>query len=233
MPRTCDAEVPLRKTAKYRWAMKDDPFGERPPTSHERTTGRPWNDSYRDGPAPWDIGGPQPAIVRAAGESGLGGTILDAGCGSGENALYLASLGATVIGVDVAETALSIARSRATERGLNVSFVAEDAFSLTRLGRTFSGAIDCGLFHTFNGEERRRYVASLAGAIERGGILVLLCFRDEGRDSGPHPVREDELRAAFTPEAGWTIRSIERERVRTRFHDEHGAPAWLARIERI
>jgi 2-polyprenyl-3-methyl-5-hydroxy-6-metoxy-1,4-benzoquinol methylase len=33
-----------------------------------------------------------------------------AGCGTGENALHVASLGLSVLGVDVAETALAIAR---------------------------------------------------------------------------------------------------------------------------
>ena len=30
------------------------------------------------------------------------------------------------------------------------------------LGRMFGTVLDCGLFHTFDGDERRRYVASLA-----------------------------------------------------------------------
>jgi len=44
----------------------DDPFGGRQPTSHERMTGQSWDASYDDGPAPWDIGRPQPAVVRLA-----------------------------------------------------------------------------------------------------------------------------------------------------------------------
>ena len=39
----------------------DDPFRGRHPTSYERMTGLPWDASYHDGPAPWDIGQPQPA----------------------------------------------------------------------------------------------------------------------------------------------------------------------------
>lgn len=60
------------------------------PTSHERLTGLPWDASYHDGPAPWDIGRPQPAIVRLASEGKLAGAVLDAGCGTGENALHVA-----------------------------------------------------------------------------------------------------------------------------------------------
>ena len=73
--------------------LADDPFGGRHPTSHERMTGLPWDASYHDGPAPWDLGRPQPAIVRLASEGGFAGAVLDAGCGTGENALHVASLG--------------------------------------------------------------------------------------------------------------------------------------------
>jgi 2-polyprenyl-3-methyl-5-hydroxy-6-metoxy-1,4-benzoquinol methylase len=68
--------------------------------------------------------------------------VLDAGCGTGENALRLASLGLSVLGADVAETALAIARKKAAERGIEVEFVAADAFQLERLGRTFKCS-DC------------------------------------------------------------------------------------------
>src|SRR5215217_2367464 len=121
----------------------DDPFGGRPPTSHERMTGRPWDASYHDGPAPWDIGQPQPPIVRLAAAGGFAGAVLDAGCGTGENSLHVASLGLSVLGVDVAETALAIARAKADERGIDVAFATADAFRLEELGRRFATALDC------------------------------------------------------------------------------------------
>src|SRR5690348_3400900 len=93
--------------------LADDPFGGRHPTSHERMTGLPWDASYHDGPPPWDIGQPQPAIVRLASASGFAGAVLDVGCGTGENAFLVASLGFSVLGVDVAETALAMAREKA------------------------------------------------------------------------------------------------------------------------
>ncbi len=195
-------------------------------------TGLPWDASYHDGPAPWDIGEPQPAIVRLAARGAFAGAVLDAGCGTGENALHVASLGFSVLGVDVAETALAIARRKADERGIEIEFAAADAFGLERLGRSFRTVLDCGLFHTFDGDERPGYVASLASVTEHGGMLYVLCFSDEGPDAGPHPIRREELSAAFAPAHGWHVAAIEPDRVRTRFTD-YGAPAWLATIERI
>lgn len=210
----------------------DDPFGGRRPTSHERMSGRPWDASYQDGPAPWDTGQPQPAIVRLAAEGAFTGPVLDAGCGTGENTLHIAALGLPVVGVDVAETALAIARTKAGERGISAEFAMVDALHLDRLGRRFETVLDCGLFHTFNTDERPGYVASLASVTEHDGTLHILCFSDEGPDTGPHPVSREELRTAFSPGSGWIIATIEPDHVQTRFHDDNGAPAWLAKVYR-
>ena len=214
-------------------SVADDPFGGRRPTSHERMTGLPWDASYRDGPAPWDIGQPQPAVVRIAAGGGFTGDVLDSGCGTGENALHIAAMGLRVLGVDVAETALAIARAKAADRGLAAEFAAADALQLQFLARTFETVLDCGLFHSFDAAERPAYVASLAAVTEHNGTLYVLCFSDDGPGTGPHPVTEEELRAAFGPGNGWSVAAVEPDRVRTRYHDEHGAPAWFATISRI
>jgi SAM-dependent methyltransferase len=221
------------KVSEQSGTSADDPFGGRQPTSHERMTGLPWDASYHDGPAPWDIGGPQPRVVRLAAEGGFVGAVLDAGCGSGENALHIAESGLPVLGVDVAETALARAREKAADRGIEAEFAAADAFQLGRLGRKFETVLDCGLFHTFNADERPGYVASLAAVTERDGTLYVVCFSDDGPDVGPHPVSREELTAAFNPDAGWNVAAIEPDRVHTAFHGENGAPAWFATIKRI
>ena len=206
-----------------------DPFQGREPTSHERMTGLPWDASYQDGPAPWDVGRPQPAIARVAGD--FIGPVLDVGCGTGDNALLIAGLGLSVLGVDVADTAVRLARARAAGRGIVAEFAVADAFRLGELGRRFKTVVDSGMLHTLDAEERPRYVASLASAIDPGGTLYVLAFSDEGPDAGPHPVTREELTAAFGQ--GWDVVSLESDRVLTRYHDDHGAPAWLAIVRRV
>jgi SAM-dependent methyltransferase len=205
----------------------------RPPTSHERSSGRPWDASYLDGPAPWDLGRPQPAVVRLAARGGVRGPVLDAGCGTGENALHLAALGLPVLGVDVAATALRLARQHAAERGIAAEFREADALHLEGLGRRFATVLDCGLFHTFDAVERPAYLASLASVTAPGATLHVLSFRDAGPGSGPHPVRRDELAAAFSAGTGWELAAVEAERIGTRFSDDDGVPAWLATARRV
>jgi SAM-dependent methyltransferase len=194
-------------------------------------TGLPWDTSYRAGPPPWDVGRPQPAVVRLAAAGGFAGSVLDAGCGTGENALHLASLGSPVLGVDVAPTAVASARAKARDRGNEVEFVVADVFELAGLGRRFQSVLDSGLFHTFAGDERRRYAASLAAVTEPGGTLYVVCFSDAGADAGPHPISQAELRAVFSPGTGWAVAAIEPDRLQTRCSDD-GAPAWVATVTR-
>jgi SAM-dependent methyltransferase len=213
-------------------AVADDSFSGRRPTSHERLSGQPWDASYHDGPAPWDVGQPQTAIVSLASKGRFFGAVLDAGCGTAENTLHIASLGLQVLGVDVAETALAIARQKAADRRIAAEFARADALQLQRLGRVFQTVLDCGLFHTFDDDERRGYVASLASVTAQDGALYVLCFGDVGPDTGPHPVSRQELRAAFSPDNGWDVTAIEPNRIQTSYHDG-GAPAWLATVRRI
>ena len=213
--------------------MTEDPLLGRRPTSHEQMTGDPWDASYRGGPAPWDTGRPQPAVVRLTSEGAFTGAVLDAGCGTGDNALHIASSGLSVLGVDVARTALTIARDRARGRAVDVEFEPADALRLEGLGRTFDTVLDCGLFHTFDRDERPQYVASVASVTRTGGTLFVLCFSDDEPETGPHPVTQRELEEAFGSESGWRIAAIDADRIQTRFHDDHGAPAWCATIKRV
>jgi hypothetical protein len=75
-------------------------------------------------------------------------------------------------------------------------------------------------------------VASLASVTEHDGTLYVLCFSDDGPDTGPHPISQEELGAAFNPSTGWNAAAIEPDRIQTRYHDD-GAPAWFATIKQI
>jgi hypothetical protein len=68
--------------------------------------------------------------------------------------------------------------------------------------------IDCGLFHGFSDEDRRRYAEGLAAVLKPGGRLFLMCLSDEEPgEQGPRRVSKKELHDAFAE--GWVIESIE------------------------
>jgi cyclopropane fatty-acyl-phospholipid synthase-like methyltransferase len=192
---------------------------------------RDFEASYREGDAPWDIGRPQAEIVALA-EAGLvTGSVLDIGCGTGENALYLAAHGLDVWGVDVVPAAIGQARAKARARDLPASrFLAHDALRLEELGMTFDTVVDSGLFHALDDRERVLYVASLRGVLRPGGLVHVLCFSDRQQGGwGPRRVSRAELRSAFAP--GWKVRRIVAARFVSRPHPG-GARAWIGTMER-
>ena len=187
--------------------------------------------AYRNGVPPWDIGRPQPAIVRLAEQGLIAGDVIDVGCGTGENALYLASRGLGVVGVDAAPTAIEQAQAKARLQGSGATFVAADALGLEGLGRMFDVAVDCGLFHTFSDADRIRFERSLHRALRADGRYVLLCFNEhQPGELGPRRVTQAEIRATFA--TGWTVDSIVAERFAAQLPGG-GADAWLALLTRI
>jgi cyclopropane fatty-acyl-phospholipid synthase-like methyltransferase len=157
------------------------------------------------GPAPWDIGKPQPTFVAIADR--VTSPVLDAGCGTGEHALFFAARGHRVVGIDFVPEAIRRARAKAAAQGLAVEFLVKDATTLGDWGDRFASAIDCGLFHVFSNEDRRRYVEGLAQVLKPGGRLFLMCFSDqEPGTEGPRRVSRQELYDAFSD--GWEVESI-------------------------
>jgi cyclopropane fatty-acyl-phospholipid synthase-like methyltransferase len=187
------------------------------------------------GEAPWDIGKPQAPFV-AAGDR-ITSPVLDAGCGTGDNAVFFAARGHHVTGIDFLEEPIRRARVKAAERGLSIEFLVKDATTLGDWGQRFASVIDCGLFHVFGDDDRLRYVQGLAGVIEPGGRLFLMCFSDEEPGSdGPRRVSRQELLDAFA--AGWEVESIQpvRFEVNPEFSgasfSEGGPKAWFAVVRR-
>ncbi len=183
------------------------------------------------GQAPWDIGRPQKALLDVGDR--IAGSVLDPGCGTGENALYFAGRGCTVTGIDFLEEPITRARRKATERGLPATFLVKDALTL----KDWTERFDSGLFHVFGDGDRPRYVEGLATVLKPGGRLFLMCFSDEEPGTqGPRRVSQKELHDAFT--TGWSIESIEPVRIEVRpdlkdFSFSGGGPkAWFAVIRR-
>jgi SAM-dependent methyltransferase len=168
-----------------------------------------WDDAYRkDAPPPWDIGRPQSAFVELAHEGLFSGSLLDAGCGTGEHTLLAASLGATAYGVDLSPTAIEKARTKAVARGLDARFDAGDLLTMPLPAAGFDTVLDCGVFHSFDDAGRARYVEVLTSVARPGSLLYLMCFSErQPGEWGPRRVTEAELRASF--DSSWSVERIE------------------------
>ncbi len=187
-----------------------------------------WSDMYREVP-PWDIGRPQPEFVRfqASGRLRSRGALLDVGCGTGENALFFASKGYPVLGIDLVPRAVEFATQKARERKLRAEFRVSNALELPSIGKTFDVVIDSGLFHTFSDEDRLTYLNSVSRVLRPGGAFAMLCFSEkEPADwGGPRRVRRDEIETSFDPYL--EIEEIREARFATRLHNGDGGFAWF------
>ena len=188
------------------------------------------------GQAPWDIGKPQKPFLDVADR--ITGSVLDAGCGTGDTALYFAGRGCEVTGIDFIEEAIQRARRKATDQGVPATFLVKDAPTLKDWTERFDNVIDSGLFHVISDEDRRRYVEGLATVLKSGGKLFLMCFSDEEPGTqGPRRVSKMELHDAFAQ--GWAVESTDpaRYEVRPDLKDlsfsEGGPKAWFVVVKRF
>jgi cyclopropane fatty-acyl-phospholipid synthase-like methyltransferase len=135
--------------------------------------------SVYNGRPPWDTGRPQTEFIQLEQAGEIVGSVLDVGCGTGENAL---------------------------ERHLTVKFLSLNVLELHTLGRTFDTVIDSGLFHVLSDEERALFVDNLATVIHRGGTYFMLCFSElEPEGYGPRRITQAEIKNSFLRGGGALI----------------------------
>lgn len=114
--------------------------------------------------------------------AGPPGQALDAGCGTGRNALYLGARGHQVLGVDVSRRAAGLARRAARERGLcdRVRFVRHPASRIDELIGPFDLVLDVlGPASDLERHRLDRYANGLAKIVRPDGRFLLFTFAPE------------------------------------------------------
>ncbi len=194
-----------------------------------------WNQIYTStNPPPWDIGRPQPVFINLvkSGELSPPAVVLDVGCGTGENAIFYAQSGFTTYGVDFAYVAIEKAIVKAKQRHAKVDFKVSDALNLEFDDEMFDYVTDCGLFHTFDDNSRRRFVTEAARVLRPGGAYFMACFSDkEPADwGGPRRVSKKEILSSLSPL--FTVNYVRDAFFATKLHGEEGGKAYLASATR-
>lgn len=172
---------------------------------------------YRNVPLeeiPWNIETAPDALVELV-ESGRVKPCktIDLGCGTGNYAIYLASMGFDVTGIDMSQTAIEIARKNAEKKGVKCNFYTADLLGdLHEIEETFDFAYDWELLHHIFPENREKYVENVYRILSPMGKYLSVCFSEKNPQFGglgkyrETPLgtvlyfsSEEELRCLFEP----------------------------------
>lgn len=129
-----------------------------------------WDARYASVENLWAVR-PNRFLVAEAGEL-RPSRALDLACGEGQNAIWLASLGWNVVGVDYSEVAIAKARARAERDGVDVEFVCADLVSYVPEASAFDLVLV--LYLHIPAEQRRAVLERAASAIAPGGTFVFV-----------------------------------------------------------
>jgi SAM-dependent methyltransferase len=162
-----------------------------------QVSGVEWDLAYREGTPVWETGQPAEELVRLIEQKKVPrGTVLDIGCGTGANAVFLAERGFDVTAVDISPTAVERARTRASLAGVNIHFVVDDVFQFIRSNPApYDFLLDAGLYPYIRAHALNAYLDLMWKASRPGSYcLVLAGHAAETAEGAPPGVNEDDLR---------------------------------------
>lgn len=194
-----------------------------------------WEKVYAVRENPFDVADPDEWIVELEAEGKIRGAVLDAGCGAGHNALYLAAKGHDAVGVDITPKAIQCAGEKATERRIqNVTFLAANLCESFGYEGFFDSVIDIGCFHSLHEEDQKRYADVLKQSCKSGATMHLRTLNavDSANVPGTEPAQtqERQIREVFSD--GWKLEKIEWKNIEVVGFAEETVKtgAWFAQI---
>ena len=142
---------------------------------------RSWDEQYKREEAVPERG-PAALLVEQASLLPPRGKALDVAMGTGRNALYLASLGYEVTGIDISPVAVARCRAEAQRRGIRIEAVCADLTSYPLARESYDVVLN---FYYLD----RELCPRLVEALRPGGVLVFETFTLEQRRFGWGPQR--------------------------------------------
>ena len=134
-----------------------------------------WDAIYREGTPVWETGEPSAELIRFLDEKRIGrGSVLDVGCGTGADAIYMVRRGLEVTAVDSSPTAIERARVRAEQEDALPRFVLADFFEFAQSAGTFDFVYDAGFYHYARQIDLDRYLDGLWRVTRPGSYYMTL-----------------------------------------------------------
>lgn len=130
---------------------------------------------------PWNYKTPPESLVELVKNKKIKPcNTIDLGCGTGAYALYLATNGFSVTGIDISPSAISIARRKASENGVECRFLVKDFVSdLGDFNENFDFAYDWELLHHIFPEKRQVYVNNVHKLLNSKAKYLSVSFSEK------------------------------------------------------
>jgi len=142
-------------------------------------------------------------------------TVLDLGCGTGRNSNYLADQGHTVTGIEISETALKLAKERAEEKSLTVTYIKGSIGTpFPFADNSFDVAIDVTSSNSLSEKERAVYLKETSRVLKPGGWLFVRALCKDGDQNAKNLIKTNpgpEKDTYIMPEFGLTERVFSKE----------------------
>jgi SAM-dependent methyltransferase len=141
--------------------------------------------------------------------------ILDLGCGTGRNANYIASLGNSVIGIEISKTALDIAKARAHEENVSVDYRLGDIgapYAITN--STIDITLDVTSSNALDEHGRAIYLAEVYRILKPGGYFFVRALAKDGNKNVKNLLKQSpgkEYDTYILKELGLTERVFSRD----------------------
>jgi SAM-dependent methyltransferase len=162
-----------------------------------------WDVHYQSGNPPWETGQPSAELARVLVEERIKPCrVIELGCGSGVNAVWLAQQGFDVTAVDFNRLAIEKARERAAEAGVKVRFVLADVLEWREGFEPFPFFFDRGCYHSVRDLNLQAFLRTLERVTAPGSLgLVLTGNAREPHEpgQGPPTVSAEQLHAELEP----------------------------------
>jgi len=156
-----------------------------------------WNERYSTRQTPWDSGKHSPELDRVVDERPIKPCrMLEIGCGTGTNAIFLAQRGFAVTAVDVSSLAVDQAHAKAKQAGVNIDFRVADILRGADLGPPFDFVFDRGVYHHLRTIDLWGFLTALSRVTKSGGHYLTLAGNANDRSDpeiGPPRVHAHEI----------------------------------------
>jgi methyl halide transferase len=148
-----------------------------------------YKEKYKSGKTPWDIGQPDFNLIEVVTQKPIRSCkVLDIGCGTGDNSIWLAQNGFQVIGTDTSDIAIEKAREKSANAMVKCDFKLVDFLRSQIEDAPFGFAFDRGCFHSFSSEnDRRNFAGNVAKHLEEYGLWLSIVGNADEHRKGPGP----------------------------------------------